>query len=108
MLQQFKHALCCACIINNNERQRLNLNFIQMGFFLFVLLHPYRAATTTHARRRRDVCAAAAVVARRRSHSHSHGEDPKSCKRRKNCSSIPAIFLYTAMMNQSPALGREF
>ena len=39
----------------------------------------------------------------------SHGEDPKSCKRRKkNCSSIPAIFLYTAMMNQSPELGREF
>ena len=34
-----------------------------------------------------------------------HGEDPKSCKRRKkNCSSIPAIFLYTAVMNQSPVL----
>ena len=27
---------------------------------------------------------------------------------KKNCSSIPAIFLYTAMMNQSPELGREF
>ena len=30
------------------------------------------------------------------------------CWEKKICSSIPAIFLYTAMMNQSPEVAREF
>ena len=29
-------------------------------------------------------------------------------EKKKICSSIPAIFLYTAMMNQSPEVAREF
>ena len=32
---------------------------------------------------------------------------PQPNRVRKNCSSIPAIFLYTAMMNQSPEVGSQ-